>query len=102
MRVFANQDLLSQRERDLSPSLAVSGFWLFPVSPNLRAVLWTNGPTQGAYLGKDSSNGNFREMVEIHTTMLVREGVQKKNVFFMVFCQTPPRTPPPPVWSFYG
>ena len=58
------------RERDLSPSLAVSGFWLFPVSPNLRPVLGTNGPTQGAYLGKDSSNGNFREMVEISTTTM--------------------------------
>ena len=58
------------RERDLSPSLAVSGFWLFPVSPNLRPVLGTNGPAQGAYLGKDSSNGNFREMVEISTTTM--------------------------------
>ena len=28
-------------------------------------------------------------------------GPKKKYVFLMVFCQTPPRTPPP-VWSFYG
>ena len=113
--MYSNQDLLSQRETDLSPSLAVSGFWLFPASPNLssgqmaqykhtnantqiqlrkykytctnrqiknkqivvlfpdssnlRPVRWTNGATQGAYLGNDSSNGNFREMVEIYTTI---------------------------------
>ena len=42
---------------------------LFPASSNLRPVRWTNGATQGAYLGNDSSNGNFREMVEIYTTI---------------------------------
>ena len=35
--MYSNQDLLSQRETDLSPSLAVSGFWLFPASPNLSS-----------------------------------------------------------------
>ena len=77
--MYSNQDLLSQRETDLSPSLAVSGFWLFPVSPNLRPVLGTNGPAQGAYLGKDSSNGNFREMVEIYTTMQIQFHMRLKT-----------------------
>ena len=71
MRVLANQDLLSQRNRFVSKSCC---FRFLPVSgrgPNLRPVLWTNGASQRAYLGKDSSNGNFREMVEMNTTMLV-------------------------------
>ena len=58
---------VESEKTDLSPSLAVSGFWLFPVSPNLRPVLGTNGPAQGAYLGKDSSNGSSREMAQTST-----------------------------------
>ena len=34
------------RERDLSPSLVVSGFWLFPAFPNLSPVCRTNGATR--------------------------------------------------------
>ena len=68
VHALGNQDLLSQRERFVSKScrfrfLAVSGLSQFESSVQDK---WCN---QGAYLGKDSSNGNFREMVEIYTTI---------------------------------
>ena len=66
VHALGNQDLLSQRERFVSKScrfrfLAVSGLPQFESSVQDK---WCN---QGAYLGKDSSNGSSREMAQTST-----------------------------------
>ena len=52
---------------------------------------------------KDTQNTKTYQSQDLHVGCPIfqlvnssKERVPKKNVFFMVFCQTPPRAPPPP------